>query len=61
MTDLLSTIPARPGHGNAMFLCDLADNVPDQTMRANFKTGAYPHLNPRFAQGWRKLFGRTAK
>ena len=60
MTDLFATTPQlRPGQGNAAFLCDLADNTPDSTMNARLKRGDYGPLNPRFAKGWRRLFGRT--
>ena len=63
MPDLFTNLPTQPrrpaGYGNAMFLADLAENVPDATMRARFHKGEYPDLNRRFAQGWRKLFGRN--
>lgn len=60
MPDLLANAPRlRPGQGNAAFLCDLADNVPDATMSRKTEAGDYGPLNPRYAQGWRKLFGRT--
>lgn len=66
MADLFSNLPARPspkhnvGFGNAMFLCDLADNVPIETMRAKARNGEYPDLNPAYARAWRKLFGRQS-
>ena len=59
MTDLLSNLPRlRPGQGNAAFLCDLADNTPDATMRAKYQAGEYGNLNPTSANVWRRLFGR---
>lgn len=64
MDDLFTQQPKpkpRVGYGNAMFLCDLADGVSDQTMRAKFKAGEYPDLHLASVQGWRKLFGRTVK
>lgn len=58
MSDLFNL--HRPaGYGNAAFLTDLADNVPDATMRAKAKAGEYPHLNTTYAKGWRRLFGRS--
>lgn len=63
MTDLFTPLnpPKRPvGYGNAMFLCDLADNVSDQAMRAKYQAGEYPDLT-RHAQSYRAMFGRKAK
>ncbi len=59
MTDLFSHVPNRVGYGNAAFLCDLADNVPDHQMRQRARDGAYPHLRADYAKGWRRLFGRS--
>lgn len=65
MTDLLSTIPApkRPsrnvGYGNAMFLADLAEGVPDSALRQRIREGAYPHLHRPSITGWRALVGRA--
>lgn len=63
MTDLFANTPApkrNVGYGNAMFLCDLAEGVPDATMRAKFKAGEYPHLTT-FTQDYRVMFGRKPK
>lgn len=61
MTDLFANLDKpkpRPGQGSALFLCDLADGVPDATMRAKWKAGEYPDVRTDYALGWRKLFGR---
>lgn len=65
MTDLFGNLPApKParsvGYGNAMFLCDLVEGVPDATMRARFKAGEYPHIHAPSIQGWRELNGRRS-
>lgn len=66
MTDLFghtstpaSDRPRRVGHGNAMFLADLAENVPDTTMRAKFRDGDYPDLHQPSINAWRHLRGRS--
>lgn len=59
MTDLFNQQPTtRPGEGNARFLADLAERVPDQTMRAKFKAGHYPDLHTPSLAGWRRMAGR---
>lgn len=62
MSDLFSATPtpkARPGHGNARYLADLALGTPDAEMRSKFKQGFYPDLHIPSLKAWRKLAGRT--
>ncbi len=64
MHDLFATLPPpkpKVGHGNAMFLADLANNVSDDEMRRKFKAGEYPNLHRPSVPGWRNLAGRKAK
>lgn len=64
MTDLFSTLEKpkpRVGYGNAMFLADLAEGVPDEAMRKKFKGGQYPDLHMPSVNGWRALRGRNVK
>ena len=63
MDDLFGQRPTKPprkvGYGNAMFLCDLADGVSDDTMRKKYRAGEYPHLHHASIDGWRRMNGRT--
>ena len=59
--DLFSNLPApkaKAGTGNAAFLADLAEGVPDAVMRERFKRGEYPDLHRASVKGWRTLAGR---
>lgn len=58
MTDLFAQPVRSVGYGNAMFLCDLAMNVPDATMRERYKRGEYPDIHTPSISGWRRLNGR---
>lgn len=49
----------RVGYGNAKFLSDLAEGVPDEVMRKRFKSGEYPDLGIQYVPGWRKMAGRS--
>lgn len=62
MSDLFGNLPkpkALAGKGNALFLADLADGVPDAEMRARWKRGEYPDLHQPSIAGWRSLAGRN--
>lgn len=58
MPDLFASVPRSVGYGNAMFLCDLAEGASDDTMRAKYRDGAYPHIHTPSIKGWRALAGR---
>lgn len=48
----------RIGHGNALFLYDLSENVSDAEMRNRWKDGRYGKPRAEYVKGWRKMAGR---
>lgn len=60
MPDLFTQKPTpKIGGGNAKFLADLAEGVPDETMRQRYKAGEYPDLHTPSIPAMRKLAGRS--
>ena len=47
------------GQGNALFLADLAERIPDTEMRLRFTQGRYEPLHTPSIAGWRRLAGRS--
>lgn len=43
------------GHGLATFLGDMANGVPIQQLRENWKAGRYPHACPKMLKGYMEM------
>jgi hypothetical protein len=61
MADLFDPTPTiKPiGQGNALFLADLAERIPDTEMRIRFTQGRYEDIHRPSIAGWRRLVGRS--
>jgi len=56
--DLLNP-PRSVGYGNAMFLADLAEHVPDREIDRRRKAKEYPGLHLPSVPGFRAMAGRS--
>lgn len=53
--DLFGPTPNKIGHGLATFLGDMANGVPIQQLRENWKAGRYPHACPKLLKGYMEM------
>lgn len=55
----LPSVPQKAGCGNAQFLADIARGQTAEQMRANWKQGAYPGLNEKWARENLAFWGKA--